>query len=158
MPCQGLSRYSHFSLWQKVAFLQVFGNLSNSCLLPFSSKRFGSWLVLYRMLMTFNRWRLQGGDLKPFNCAQFEEYFEFINFTSERKAYVHFLCIRSFSESHHMYARLRNNHKIKCRMASNFILVSLSLFLIISFEMKKKNELFQTFGHLCSSLNLCVWF
>ncbi len=82
------------------------------------------------MLITFNRWRLQGGALKPFNCSQFEEYFEFINFTSERKAYVNFLCIRSFSEPHHMYARLRNNHKIKSRMVSNFILVKLSDYII----------------------------
>ncbi len=52
------------------------------------------------MLMTLIRSRLQGRELKPFNCAQVQDHFRFIDFTSEREVYARFLFIRSFYESH----------------------------------------------------------
>jgi len=70
---QGLSRRTHFPLWQRGGVLQLFRNLSRS---PFSSKGFGRLLELFYMLMTLNAisMRLQGGDLKPFSCTQFQDH------------------------------------------------------------------------------------
>jgi len=40
------------------------------------------------MFMTLIRGRLQGGDLKPFSCAQFQDHLQFINVTSGRETYA----------------------------------------------------------------------
>ncbi len=47
------------------------------------------------MLMTLIRSRLQGREMKPFICAQVQDNLRFIDFTSERDAYVRFLYVRS---------------------------------------------------------------
>ncbi len=65
------------------------------------------------MLMTLIRSCLQGRKL--FSCAQVQDNLQFIDFTSEREAYVCFLCIRSMD---HMYPYLRNDGKITFRMGS----------------------------------------
>ncbi len=55
------------------------------------------------MLMTLIRSRLQGRELKPFSCIsndQVQDHLRFIDFTSERDAY------------------LRDDRKIKFRMVS----------------------------------------
>ncbi len=51
------------------------------------------------MLMILIRSRLQGRELKPFNCVQAQDHLRFIDFTSERDAYARFLFVRSFYES-----------------------------------------------------------
>ncbi len=52
------------------------------------------------MLMTLIRSRLQGRELKPFICVQVQDHLRFIDFTSEKDAYVRFLYERLFYESH----------------------------------------------------------
>ncbi len=56
--------------------------------------------MIFYMLMTLIRSRLQGRELKPFSCAQVQDHLRFMDFTSERDAYVCFLYVRSFYESH----------------------------------------------------------
>ncbi len=51
------------------------------------------------IIMTLIRSRLQGRELKPFNCVQVQDNLRFIDFTSERDAYARFLFVRSFYES-----------------------------------------------------------
>ncbi len=74
------------------------------------------------MLMILITSRLQGRELKPVNCMQVQDHWRFIDFTSERDVYARFLFVRSFYESniihHSIYAYLRNDRKIKFRMAS----------------------------------------
>ncbi len=36
----------------------------------------------------------------PFSCSQFQHDLGFIDFTSDREAYMRFLCVCSFYESH----------------------------------------------------------
>ncbi len=36
----------------------------------------------------------------PFSCSQVQDDLRFIDFTSDREAYVRFLCVCSFYESH----------------------------------------------------------
>lgn len=50
------------------------------------------------------------GDLKPFNCAQFQDKITIYTFTSEREAYAIF----TFCSPNHTYAHLRKDCKIKC--------------------------------------------
>ncbi len=53
--------------------------------------------ILYLMTLIISR--LQGRELKPFNCMQVQDHLRFIDFTSERVAYARFLFVRSFYES-----------------------------------------------------------
>ncbi len=50
-----------------VGVLQVFLNIS--CFLQLPVLNYDDWLIFY-MLMTLIRSRLQGRELKPFNCVQ----------------------------------------------------------------------------------------
>ncbi len=53
------------------------------------------------MILILIRGRLQGGDLTPVSCAQFQDHLRFINVTSGREAYARvFVCTFVFSESH----------------------------------------------------------
>ncbi len=68
------------------------------------------------MLMTLIRSRLQGRELKPFNCVQVQDNLRFIDShlketrTSVFCSYVHSM--------NHMYAYSRYNRKIKFRLVS----------------------------------------
>ncbi len=64
------------------------------------------------MSMTLIRSRLQARELKPFSCVQVQDNLRFIDFTSERDVYVHFLYVHSFYESH------VRTFKIKFKMVS----------------------------------------
>ncbi len=68
------------------------------------------------LLMTLIMSRLQGRELKPFSCKQVQDHLRFIDFTSERQAYLCFLFVSSFYESH--VRILRDDRKIKFRMVS----------------------------------------
>ncbi len=52
------------------------------------------------MLIILIRSHLQGRELKLLNFAQVQDHLRFIEFTSERDAYVRFLFVPSFYESH----------------------------------------------------------
>ncbi len=58
--------------------------------------------MLFYMIMILIRVRLQGGDLTPVSCAQFQDHLRFINITSGREAYYARVFVRTFvfSESH----------------------------------------------------------
>ncbi len=57
--------------------------------------------MLFYMIMILIRGRLQGGDLTPVSCAQFQDLLRFINVTSGREAYARvFVRTFVFSESH----------------------------------------------------------
>ncbi len=73
--------------------------------------------MIFYMLMTLIRGRLQGREMKPFSCTQVQDHLRFIDFTSEREVYVHFLCVYIHSMNH-TYAYLRDDHKITFRMVS----------------------------------------
>lgn len=79
--------------------------LRNSCFLPFSSKGFGIWLMLFYMLITLFRWRLQ---LRTFVIYKFH-------------IWKRGLCTFSV-RTNHTYADLWNDHKIKYR--TDFILAT----------------------------------
>ncbi len=51
------------------------------------------------MLIKLIRSRLQGRELKPFNCMQVQDHLRFIDLTSERDMYAQFLLVHSFYES-----------------------------------------------------------
>ncbi len=66
--------------------------------------------------MILIRSRLQGRELKPFNCAQVQDHLRFIVFTSERDAYARFCSyVHSMNQT---YAYSRYDRKIKFRMVS----------------------------------------
>ncbi len=57
--------------------------------------------VFKQRAKTVIRGRLQGGDLTPVSCAQFQDHLRFINVTSGREAYARvFVRTFVFSESH----------------------------------------------------------
>ncbi len=57
--------------------------------------------MLFYMIIILIRGRLQGGDLTPVSCAQFQDNLRFINVTSGREAYARvFVHTFVFSESH----------------------------------------------------------
>lgn len=67
--------------------------------LEIKSNGFRCWLMLFYIMMTLIRRRLQGRDLEPFTISR-----SFAIYKTGREAYARFffffLCIRSFFESH----------------------------------------------------------
>ncbi len=51
------------------------------------------------MLMLLIMSRLQGKEVKLFNCVKVQDHLRFIDFTSERDVYACFLFVHSFYES-----------------------------------------------------------
>ncbi len=64
------------------------------------------------MIMILIRGRLQGGDLTPVSCAQFQDHLRFINVTSGREAYAR-VFVRTFISLNRTYALLRNDLRTK---------------------------------------------
>ncbi len=79
MSRQGLNRHTHF--------------FSCSSTAGFENVLF----LLSSVLLNQRIWTMTGDT---FSCSQVQDDLRFIDFTSDREAYVHFLCVCSFYESH----------------------------------------------------------
>ncbi len=73
--------------------------------------------MIFYMLMTLIRSRLQSRELKPCSCVQAQDHLRFIDFISEREMYVRFCAYVHFMNQ--TYAYLRDDRKIKFRMVSS---------------------------------------
>uniref|UniRef100_A0A672N2S8 5-hydroxytryptamine receptor 3A-like n=1 Tax=Sinocyclocheilus grahami TaxID=75366 RepID=A0A672N2S8_SINGR len=74
------------------------------------------------MVMILIRGRLQGGDLTPVSCAQFQDHLRFINVTSGREAYAHvFVHTFVFSESHLRTFEKLSSNKLRIVYTQHFI-------------------------------------
>ncbi len=91
-----MSRRTHFFLSEYCRFLKMWAVLAIRC--STLNNLDDDWWSF--MLMTLIRSRLQGRELKQFSCVQVQDHLRFIDFTSEREAYMRFLCVRLFYESY----------------------------------------------------------